>query len=41
VPFLTYSSLSRCAQYGNRVAYEVLRGHSPRLEAPVGPDEEG
>jgi len=40
VPFLTYSSLSRCAQYGNRVAYEVLRGHGPRLEAPVGPDEE-
>jgi inosine kinase len=41
VPFLTYSSLSRCAQYGNRVAYEVLRGHSPRLDAPVGPDEAG
>lgn len=39
-PFLTYSSLSRNAQYGNRVAYEVLRGHSPRLEAPVGSDEE-
>jgi inosine kinase len=41
VPFLTYSSLSRCAQYGNRVAYEVLKGHSPRLDGPVGPDEAG
>jgi len=41
VPFLTYSSLSRCAQYGNRVAYEVLRGSGPRLVGPVGPDEEG
>jgi inosine kinase len=38
--FLTYSSLSRNAQYGNRVAYEVLRGHSPRLESPVGSDED-
>jgi len=38
--FLTYSSLSRNAQYGNRVAYEVLRGRSPRLVGPVGPDEE-
>ena len=38
--FLTYSSLSRNAQYGNRVAYEVLRGRSPRLDAPVGHDEE-
>ncbi|MCK5689445.1 inosine/guanosine kinase [Myxococcota bacterium] len=38
--FLTYSSLSRNAQYGNRVAYEVLRAHSPRLNAPVGADEE-
>ena len=38
VPFLTYSSLSRNAQYGNRVAYEVLRGTSPRLDSPVGPD---
>ena len=37
--FLTYSSLSRNAQYGNRVAYEVLRGLSPQLEGPVGPDE--
>ena len=37
--FLTYSSLRRMAQYGNRVAYEVLRGYSPRLEAPVGPDD--
>ncbi len=41
VEFLTYSSLSRIAQYGNRVAYEVLKGNSPRLNAPVGPDEEG
>lgn len=39
VPFLTYSSLSRNAQYGNRVAYEVLRGRSPRLNGPVGEDE--
>lgn len=38
VPFLTYSSLSRNAQYGNRVAYEVLQGNSPRLVGPVGPD---
>ena len=40
VAFLTYSSLSRNAQYGNRVAYEVLKGRSPRLAARVGPDEE-
>ncbi len=38
-PFLSYSSLSRIAQYGNRVAYEVLRGSSPRLEHPPGRDE--
>jgi inosine kinase len=38
VEFLTYSSLSRNAQYGNRVAYEVLKGASPRLDGPVGPD---
>ena len=38
--FLTYSSLSRNAQYGNRVAFDVLRGRSPRLAGPVGPDEE-
>lgn len=36
---LTYSSLSRNAQYGNRVAYEVLRNRSPRLEGPVGRDQ--
>ena len=40
VEFLTYSSLSRNAQYGNRVAYEVLRNNSPRLEAPIGNDKE-
>ncbi|MFT7622825.1 MAG: inosine kinase [Myxococcota bacterium] len=40
LPFLTYSSLSRNAQYGNRVAYEVLRRHSPRLDSAVPPDEE-
>ncbi|MCL2325258.1 MAG: inosine/guanosine kinase [Proteobacteria bacterium] len=40
IEFLTYSSLSRNAQYGNRVAYEVLRSHSPRLEAPIGNDKE-
>ena len=39
--FLTYSSLSRNTQYGNRVAYEVLRLNSPRLEGPVGHDEDG
>lgn len=38
-PFLSYSSLSRIAQYGNRVAYEVLRGNSPRLDQPPGRDE--
>ncbi len=38
IPFLSYSSLSRNAQYGNRVAYEVLKGTSPRLDGPVGPD---
>jgi len=40
IPFLSYSSLSRSAQYGNRVAYEVLRSCSPRLEGPVGQDQE-
>jgi inosine kinase len=40
VPFLTYSSLRRNAQYGNRVAYEVLENRSPRLDGPVGEDEE-
>lgn len=39
VPALSYSSLSRIAQYGNRVAYEVLRGHSPRLSGPVADDD--
>lgn len=40
IEFLTYSSLSRNAQYSNRVAYEVLRNNSPRLEAPIGNDKE-
>lgn len=40
INFLSYSSLSRNAQYGNRVAYEVLRNNSPRLEAPIGNDKE-
>lgn len=40
VPFLTYSSLSRNAQYANRVAYEVLTSRSPRLSTRVGSDEE-
>ena len=40
IEFLTYSSLSRNAQYSNRVAYEVLRNQSPRLEAPIGNDKE-
>jgi len=38
--FLSYSSLSRNAQYGNRVAYEVLRGMSPRLDGPIAADDE-
>lgn len=38
--FLSYSSLSRIAQYGNRVAYEVLKGCSPRLDTPVGSDRD-
>lgn len=38
--FLTYSSLSRNARYGNRVAYEILGGRSPRLDGPL-PDDEG
>ena len=37
--FLTYSSLRRNAQYGNRVAYEVLRKRSPRLDGAVGHDK--
>ncbi len=40
VRFLTYSSLSRNAQYGNRVAYEVLKSQSPRLTGPVGHDDD-
>jgi len=39
--FLTYSSLSRNAQYGNRVAYEVLQARTPRLDGPVDADPEG
>ena len=39
-PYLTYSSLSRNARYGNRVAYEVLKGHSPRLDGPLPPEPE-
>ena len=38
-PFLTYSSVSRNAQYANRVAYEVLTQRSPRLDGPVPADE--
>ncbi|MDR9830076.1 inosine/guanosine kinase [Vibrio sp. FNV 38] len=30
-PFLTYSSLSQICKYANRVSYEVLTQHSPRL----------
>lgn len=40
INFLSYSSLSRNAQYGNRVAYEVLLNNSPRLDAPIGNDKE-
>jgi inosine kinase len=38
VEFLTYSSLSRNAQYCNRVAYEVLCARTPRIDGPVGSD---
>ena len=38
--FLSYSSLSRNAQYGNRVAYEVIKRQSPRLDALVGHDDD-
>jgi inosine kinase len=38
--FLTYSSISRNAQYCNRVAYEVLKRRSPRLDRAVGHDDE-
>ncbi len=31
MPFLTYSSLSQVCKYANRVSYEVLTQHSPRL----------
>ncbi|WP_070966228.1 inosine/guanosine kinase [Vibrio sonorensis] len=30
-PFMTYSSLSQICKYANRVSYEVLTQHSPRL----------
>lgn len=30
-PFLTYSSFSQVCKYSNRVSYEVLTQHSPRL----------
>ncbi|SIN94683.1 inosine/guanosine kinase [Salinivibrio sp. ES.052] len=30
-PFLTYSSFSQLCKYANRVSYEVLAQHSPRL----------
>ncbi len=30
-PYLTYSSLSQVCKYANRVSYEVLTQHSPRL----------
>ncbi|NOH85404.1 inosine/guanosine kinase [Vibrio sp. 03-59-1] len=30
-PYLTYSSLSQICKYANRVSYEVLTQHSPRL----------
>jgi len=31
LPYLTYSSLSQVCKYANRVSYEVLTQHSPRL----------
>ncbi|ASU23866.1 inosine/guanosine kinase [Vibrio qinghaiensis] len=31
MPYLTYSSLSQICKYANRVSYEVLTQHSPRL----------
>jgi inosine kinase len=30
-PFMTYSSFSQVCKYANRVSYEVLAQHSPRL----------
>ncbi|MGS6346106.1 inosine/guanosine kinase, partial [Enterobacter intestinihominis] len=29
--WLTYSSLAQVCKYGNRVSYQVLNQHSPRL----------
>lgn len=36
--FLTYSSLARNAQYGNRIAYQVLLTATPRLDGSL-PDD--
>lgn len=30
-PWLTYSSLAQVCKYANRVSYQVLNQHSPRL----------
>lgn len=39
-PFLTYSSLSQVCRYANRVSYEVLLQHSPRLTRALPEREE-
>ena len=38
-PFLTYSSFSQVCKYANRVSYEVLAQHSPRLSRSL-PEKE-
>lgn len=35
LPYLTYSSLSQVCRYANRVSYEVLTQHSPRLSSSL------
>lgn len=39
-PYLTYSSLSQISKYANRVSYEVLSQHSPRLSRGLPEREE-
>jgi inosine kinase len=39
-PYLTYSSLSQICKYANRVSYEVLTQHSPRLARALPEREE-
>ena len=40
-PAITYSSLSQISKYANRVSYEVLAQHSPRLSKGLPEREEG